>query len=312
MNKRVYWIDWLKVFTMILVVYAHICNSLLVTIIFSFHMPLFLFISGFLHKQRSFKDELRVTFKSLIIPYFILTFAFLAINLDVNLKDYFYTLLCSLEQTPYYIRPMWFVYSLAVIRIVVSALKSLNRCIILSLLLIVVFSVTYKMGYISQDKDLFQMNTIMLSFPYFVLGKTVAQKDLLSLLKRIPLWAIWIIGLPFVYLAVKNGRVNLFKCDCGASLLLFFLDSIALTFVVFMTFAKMEVFNRFNYYVEMMSKGMIIILAYHLTAFALCLRFIDNNTILGSLFITAIIMFIGFFLSLFCWKRIPILFGKKR
>ena len=66
-------------------------------------MPLFFLISGFLHKQRSFKDELKVTIKSLIIPYFILTFVFLAIHLDLNYKDYLYTSLCSLEQTPYYI-----------------------------------------------------------------------------------------------------------------------------------------------------------------------------------------------------------------
>ena len=55
MNKRIYWIDWLKVFTMILVVYAHACSNMVVTMIYSFHMPLFFLISGFLHKPRAFK-----------------------------------------------------------------------------------------------------------------------------------------------------------------------------------------------------------------------------------------------------------------
>ena len=312
MNKRIYWIDWLKVFTMILVVYAHACSNIVVTIIFSFHMPLFFLISGFLHKQRSFKDELKVTIKSLIIPYFILTFAFLAIHLDLNYKDYLYTSLCSLEQTPYYIRPMWFVFSLAIMRIVVSLLKSLKICIVLSLIMIVGFSVVYLMGNIPQDTDLFQLNTTVLSFPFFILGKTIAQKDLLSLMNKIPLWTIWIISLPVVYLAVKNGQVNLFRCQCGNHLLLFYLNSVILSCAAFLTFAKMKIFNQFNYYIEMTSKSMIILLAYQFTAISLLKIFINGNTILGSIVVTAIVMVLGFFISQFCWKRIPILFGKKR
>ncbi len=312
MNKRVYWIDWLKVFTMILVVYAHVCSNVVVTMIFSFHMPLFFLISGFLHRPRAFKDELKVTIKSLFIPFYILTFFFLVIHLDVNLKDYLFTSLCSLEQTPFYIRPMWFVFSLAMIRIVVSLLMSLNKCIVLSVFCILIFTVAYQMNVIPYDYDLFQLNTTVLSFPFFVLGKHIAQKDVLPKLNKLPLWPLWIICLPVLYLVAKNGQVNLFRCQCGHHLLLFYFNAVFLSLTTFFTFARVKAINRYNYYVEMASKGMIILLAYQFTAISLFQRVIHNNTVIESIVVTALVMIIGFFLSQFCWIRLPILFGKNR
>ena len=312
MNKRIYWIDWLKVFTMILVVYAHACSNVVVTMIFAFHMPLFFIISGFLHKPRAFKDELKVSIKSLFIPYYILTFFFLAYHFDVNYKDYLYTSLCSLEQTPFYIRPMWFVFSLAIMRIVASLLKTLNKCIVASVICILAFAVAHQLDIIPNDYDIFQLNTVVLSFPFFVLGKYIAQKDLLSKFNKLPLWPIWIICLPVLFFAVKNGEVNLFRCHCGNNVLLFYFNAVFLSLAAFITFARVKAINRYNYYVEMTSKSMIILLAYQFTAISLLQSVIDKNTILGSIVITALVMIIGFFLSLFCWKRLPILFGKAR
>lgn len=312
MNKRIYWIDWLKVFTMILVVYAHACSNMVVTMIYSFHMPLFFLISGFLHKPRAFKDELKVTIKSLFIPYFILTFFFLAIHLDVNYKDYLFTSLCKLEQTPFYIRPMWFVFSLAIMRIVVSLLRTLNNCIVLSLFCILAFSVGYKLKVIPYDIDLFQLNTTLLSFPFFILGKYIAQKDVLSKFNKLPLWLIWIICLPVLCLALKNGPVNIFRCQCGRFLLLFYFNAVFLSLATFITFARIKAINQYNYYIEMTSKSMIILLAYQFTAISLLKIVIDSNTIIGSIVVTALVMIIGFFISQFCWKRLPILFGKNR
>ena len=177
---------------------------------------------------------------------------------------------------------------------------------------ILAFAVAHQLDIIPNDYDIFQLNTVVLSFPFFVLGKYIAQKDLLSKFNKLPLWPIWIICLPVLFFAVKNGEVNLFRCHCGNNMLLFYFNAVFLSLAAFITFARVKAINRYNYYVEMTSKSMIILLAYQFTAISLLQSVIDKNTILGSIVITALVMIIGFFLSLFCWKRLPILFGKTR
>ncbi|MDQ1254374.1 MAG: acyltransferase, partial [Euryarchaeota archaeon] len=72
---RLIWVDALKGFGIMLVVFAHYKLPIaLDTYIFSFHMPLFFFISGFLFNfakyTESAKNFVKGRFSSLIIPYF--------------------------------------------------------------------------------------------------------------------------------------------------------------------------------------------------------------------------------------------------
>ncbi|AKB47133.1 O-acetyl transferase [Methanosarcina sp. Kolksee] len=72
---RLYWIDTLKGIGIILVVLAHYSLPIaLDTYIFSFHMPLFFFISGFLFDFSKYTESasyfVKGRFKSLIVPYF--------------------------------------------------------------------------------------------------------------------------------------------------------------------------------------------------------------------------------------------------
>ena len=72
---RLQWIDSLKGIGIMLVVFAHhSLPAVLDTYIFSFHMPLFFFISGFLFDFGKYvgaaEDFVKGRFRSLIIPYF--------------------------------------------------------------------------------------------------------------------------------------------------------------------------------------------------------------------------------------------------
>ncbi len=126
---RFHWIDALKGIGIILVVLAH--HSLPValdTYIFSFHMPLFFFVSGFLFDfgkyASSASNFMKKRFKSLIVPYFgfaLLTCLFYFLldtgyqpgvrnieYFETSLPDIFYSILYALGPMISYNPPLWF------------------------------------------------------------------------------------------------------------------------------------------------------------------------------------------------------------
>ena len=132
---RLHWIDTLKGIGIMLVVFAH--HSLPValdTYIFSFHMPLFFFISGFLFDfgkyAGSAADFVKGRFRSLIVPYFsfaVLTCLFYFL-LDTTFQpeatniEFFetsalygiYSILYALGPLVSYNPPLWFLTCLFV------------------------------------------------------------------------------------------------------------------------------------------------------------------------------------------------------
>lgn len=54
--NRMNWIDWAKAIAITLVVFGHI-HSDFMSYIFSFHMPFFLMLSGFLQKKKTIKGR---------------------------------------------------------------------------------------------------------------------------------------------------------------------------------------------------------------------------------------------------------------
>jgi len=89
-NKRLEWIDTCKGLGIFLVVFGHVFQGHDAnTFIYSFHMPLFFFISGFLFKvkENSFKPFFKKKFRTIIIPY--LSFAIISYLYWVFLERHF-------------------------------------------------------------------------------------------------------------------------------------------------------------------------------------------------------------------------------
>ena len=62
--------DWAKTIAITLVVFGHILMPFSKWI-FSFHMPFFFMLSGFLQKKRTVRDVAVNSCKSLLLPYVI-------------------------------------------------------------------------------------------------------------------------------------------------------------------------------------------------------------------------------------------------
>lgn len=74
-NQRITWIDTLKGIGIILVVVGHISwNNPLSYFLYSFHLALFFFASGYTHKSRPVKKDLAERSRKILIPYFFFGF----------------------------------------------------------------------------------------------------------------------------------------------------------------------------------------------------------------------------------------------
>lgn len=73
MNKRIYWVDTAKGIGILLVIAGHCLQQhhggLIFRTIYSFHMPLFFMIHGFLLKKDNIISRAKKNFHSMIIPY---------------------------------------------------------------------------------------------------------------------------------------------------------------------------------------------------------------------------------------------------
>ena len=132
-EKKIETVDVAKGLGIILVIFAHIClKEPLLTVIYSFHIPLFFFMAGAMYnseKYTSFKTLLKSKLKSLGIPYLIFCFIGVLYAVAVTLAEcvihektisdlwvLLYRCLYSIVWAPYSKRyfgffnvPMWFV-----------------------------------------------------------------------------------------------------------------------------------------------------------------------------------------------------------
>lgn len=129
MKDRVYWIDYLKAFAIFLVVLGHSGlddDGWLKSWIYGFHMPLFVFVSGFFaHKPKSFSTAFMKDTKSLCIPYlffslFLIPFFAIVNHLTGTIhRDTNFIIEVGLKllmDDYYHCGPIWFLGALLVIK----------------------------------------------------------------------------------------------------------------------------------------------------------------------------------------------------
>ncbi len=77
MKKRENWIDILKGFGALFILLGHVVNntSYIKVYLYSFHIPLFFFVSGYLFNRKpNIYEHIKEKFKRFVIPYFIFSF----------------------------------------------------------------------------------------------------------------------------------------------------------------------------------------------------------------------------------------------
>lgn len=71
-KNRVQYFDIARGIAMICIILGHLNNSLINRVVFTFHVPIFFFISGyFMNSKCGIKDYARNKLRTLIVPYIV-------------------------------------------------------------------------------------------------------------------------------------------------------------------------------------------------------------------------------------------------
>ena len=315
---RLPWIDWAKAIGIFLVVLGHFPGLKGQGLIYLFHMPFFFLISGYLYKRVSFNKEIAKVFRTLIIPYLFFNSVLLLIALLLGIFRWdcvLNILLGNQELLPArFFRPLWFLVSLFIMRIVCSLLNERYYHILL-LVVVIVCLVLSSLGLLqtSYTSDYFQLQTTLICIPFFIIGYLTKKYNLLLLLEKVyylpRLLLLIIASIMCVYIGYINGGVNVFTCQYGRNYLLFLLVGLILSIVLF--YVCSLVFSRPIKLVEMISEGTILIIALHVAFIDSIRHYIQLNT-LGIICCSCLVMLICIILEYLFLKYAPYLLGRRK
>lgn len=221
-NKRIEWIDMAKGWGMICVILGHLRFPYLSGWIYTFHIPLFFFLSGcvFHGYGQNFKDYLIKKIKTIVVPYFCLgiflpvffSFQSLLIYKDYNLQTYIEYFKGFLLQKCWF--TIWFIACLFVVEILFYWIVRLCKnnmiaIIIISILCGVVAMIYYHFG---GNTLVWNIDTAFAAIPFFGLGylffrlEKIREFILSKKLINILLFGSFAIGnIVFVYVDLRTG-----------------------------------------------------------------------------------------------------------
>ncbi len=194
-KKRIEWVDYLKAFACFLVVVGHLIQSLqkanidtynhitsfINYLIYLFHMPLFMCVSGFLYCKYSsrysineYRKFIVKKFFNLAIPYFTFYIMFVGVNMifstSVNTNRGIVDIL-NMFNNP--MPPYWFLYSLLSIFIAIPLVEyvcSYNKKIVFLLLML------FKILSVLVKTNIYFVDTIMGYAIYFYFGCFIKEE----------------------------------------------------------------------------------------------------------------------------------------
>ncbi|MBO4457942.1 MAG: acyltransferase family protein [Butyrivibrio sp.] len=194
--KRDYAFDNMKVLLIIFVVFGHALEEfgikgnlgLIRAAIYLFHMPLFIFISGYFSKSDAKPEKL---FKTTLIPFIIFNTAWLLIHgSKINEINFF---------KPIYV--FWYLISLFFWRVTVKYFDRIKGIVILA------FIIGIYCGCVNEAERFFSISRTVSFFPYFILGYKF-KKETIEKIRNIPkVFAVASLMASFaitVYLNVSN------------------------------------------------------------------------------------------------------------
>lgn len=251
MNDRIQSIDAIKAFTIFLVVVGHILQKTILNFddnyffkfIYSFHMPLFIFISGFLSYRTSGLKQgyLRSKFLALLVPYF----SWLFFGILLNLINGSFRTENIMSNLLYPDNGLWFLWVLFWIHVILYICYSISKKY--TFVLLSVFYLLYFFSIIiSKVDNIFCFKTFAFLFPFFFLGYISNMKlDFFKI--AIKKW--WVV-LPFVFILPvfwhRTNEITIAYISFAPVLVIYLYKFIAGSIGVFVVYGLFFSINNFK------------------------------------------------------------------
>lgn len=316
---REVWIDWAKTLLIFMMVVCH--AGLYGTphqIIYTFHMPAFFIISGYLFRPHNWKSLLiryciPVLFFSFINLCYNLAFEYLrgnSINIAQYLLDYIPPFYRYAPHTPSLFPGIWFIEGLLCCQLLLGIPWIYRNYKVVGCMCILFSSLqTFFIGNSElQYYYLFRIPAILpfLCLGIYIKGKIQYSNIQYSILNKI----IIIITLTIVILlSLLNGTIDMISNTFGINYIIFFINA---TIVSLLFFHVCACFCQ-KKYIEILSNGTLLILGTHMIYISIwntITGHININRQFSATFISLIVLICSIYFTKKVAKNHPRLLGK--
>ncbi len=191
MNERLQWIDTAKGWGILLLIYGHIADDFFVKWLYTFHIPLFFFLSGYVfNPDKDWKTFIYSKSKSLLLPYISLGIPLILINLRYGFDLEFLITKFIIQERMF---PLWFITSLFIMLLIAYWLFNWHKNTLHQQLITVLLGITgvtlWRMGIVSLP---WNIDITMVAFPFFYIGYRLKKSNKLQTIFRHDMFVFWL------------------------------------------------------------------------------------------------------------------------
>lgn len=184
-KSRIRWLDTARGYGILLVIFAHVDYSFLRGIIYTFHMPLFFFLSGYVFSRKeTFGQFVKGKIRRILVPYFCLGIPMLIFDVFLQRRFQFFSVLLArqelialLEQRRLW--TLWYIACLFWLNILfyglVTFVKNEKVLAAVTVILAVVGLVYYALG---GDALYWNVDVCLTALPFFYAGYMCRKKQI--------------------------------------------------------------------------------------------------------------------------------------
>lgn len=323
--KRVVWIDWSKAILIYLMAVGHCgVNEASFVFIYSFHMPAFYIISGFLYKEYDWQSTTRQFLIPILFFSLINGTYFIAIELLHNTFDpysfiqkvYLPYLTSVTDTTPIVLLfpGFWFIFVLYICRLLMGDVRIFNPIKKYAPYIIITISIYMwiepHLAISNQIKSM-HLYKVIPCFPFILIGYMLKKYPRII---RLPKFILLFIIFIFPILITLNGHCDIYQHAFGQQYFIFLINAVVGSIILFNLCSYLPHIKIATIF----SCGTFLILASHLilrNRIDECISYtglIFENNHFYPWSLVFILFIIYYYPILFLLRTFPILLGKKR